>query len=109
MVGGRRIECAAIEIEATAFVTDFDDQARAIHFHVDVDALLRIVLIAPQNGVRQRFSQRDGDIQVELMETILQRLALLLYEADDTFDFPNVVGNLEVEGPDAGGSLGQKL
>ena len=91
------------------FVSDFDHEDRAVYADVDVDPLSRILLIAPENGVRERFSQRDRNIQIQLMRAIFQRLALLLDEADDTLDFPNIVGDLEVEGPDAGGSLGQKL
>ena len=106
IVGRRGIDDRRVEVEAFALVTDLEDQTLAIDFGADVDVFRRIVAVAAQDRVGDRFGQSNGDIEGDLSLPKSHDLALVPDEFDDALDEADVAGNVELHHPD--GVIGRR-
>src|SRR5215467_13045322 len=58
-----------------------------------------IVAVAAEDRVRQRFGQRDRNVEHQLALTVRELDALAAHELHDVLDVSNVVGDVEFDDP----------
>jgi hypothetical protein len=89
-----------LEVEADSFVDDFDDELLRVDSRVNVDLLGGILLVSPEDGVRQRFGESNGNIERDLPFAEGHDLAFATDQLDNALNVTNVARDVDVDDTD---------
>jgi hypothetical protein len=82
-------------VEAGALIGYIEDERPIRNGGTQTDVLGGILVIAADDGVRERFAERDGNVERALARWELKILAHIRDQLDDSFDLVDVARNLD--------------